>query len=123
MVNTAALTASLYTRDFHNLVRFVRKLRNCSADARQTLVLDIEAAIDSGIWHANDIDKCMHTLPVLGKLINHSGCTRLPQSSAECCCSDMHSKKSATLLQQMKRRLLQTATMTTASTSVSITPI
>jgi hypothetical protein len=34
MLYTAALTASFYTRDFHNfLVRFVRELSNGSADA------------------------------------------------------------------------------------------
>ncbi len=34
MLYTAALTASLYTRDFHNfLFRFVRELSNGSADA------------------------------------------------------------------------------------------
>jgi hypothetical protein len=68
MVYASALTASLYTRDFHNFLnRLVKDLSASNADARAALVLDIEAALGTGVWHASDIDVCMHTLPVPGK--------------------------------------------------------
>jgi hypothetical protein len=71
MVYTAALNASLCSRDFPNfLTRFIYILNNGPAEARQAIVADIEAVVRDGAWHPHDNKVCMATLPVSGKILS-----------------------------------------------------